>query len=116
MNAGSVADELDAVAEAKAYIESLPKVDLNEYELRKLRHDVEADVRLLKSLYERTGRLPKRRQTGKTQGTPGGRSEGQEGPDFQLLQGHDPLPFPGLTADVKRGMATRGGRAGHPPD
>src|SRR6266478_5386154 len=52
--AGSVADELDTVAEAKEYIESLPTVDLNEYELRKLTHDVEADVKLLKSLYERT--------------------------------------------------------------
>jgi superfamily II DNA or RNA helicase len=55
--AGSMADELDAVAEAKAYIESLPTVDLNEYELRRLSHDVEADVRTLKSLYERTEAL-----------------------------------------------------------
>ena len=52
--AGSMADELDAVAEAKEYIESLPTVDLNQYDLRKLTHDVEADVKLLKSLYERT--------------------------------------------------------------
>src|SRR5205823_1335589 len=55
--AGSVADELDAVAEAKAYIESLPTVDLNQYELRKLTHDVEADVKLLQGLYERTEAL-----------------------------------------------------------
>ena len=55
--AGSVADELDAVAEAKAYIESLPTVDLNQYELRKLAHDVEADVKTLKRLYERTDPL-----------------------------------------------------------
>lgn len=55
--AGSVADELDTVAEAKEYIESLPTVDLNQYELRKLAHDVEADVKLLKSLYERTEAL-----------------------------------------------------------
>ena len=34
--AGSLADELDAVAEAKAYLESLPTVDLNQYDLRKL--------------------------------------------------------------------------------
>jgi superfamily II DNA or RNA helicase len=52
--AGSVADELDTVAEAKDYIESLPTVDLNQYELRRLTHDVEADVKLLKNLYERT--------------------------------------------------------------
>src|SRR5207302_6820894 len=31
--AGSVADELDAVADAKEHIESLPTVDLNQYEL-----------------------------------------------------------------------------------
>ncbi|HLW66907.1 MAG TPA: C-terminal helicase domain-containing protein, partial [Gemmataceae bacterium] len=52
--AGSMADELDAVADAKEYIESLPTVDLNEYELRRLSHDVEADVKTLKSLYQRT--------------------------------------------------------------
>jgi len=49
-----MADELDAVAEAREYIESLPTVDLNQYELRKLTHDVEADVKLLKTLYART--------------------------------------------------------------
>jgi superfamily II DNA or RNA helicase len=52
--AGSVADELDTVAEAKSYIESLPTVDLNQYELRRLMKDVEADVDLLQGLYERT--------------------------------------------------------------
>ncbi len=55
--AGSMADELDAVAEAKTYIESLPTVDLNEYDLRKLAHDVDADVKLLKGLHERTETL-----------------------------------------------------------
>src|SRR5262249_10120017 len=55
--AGSVADELDAVVEAKAYIESLPTVDLNQYELRKLMKDVDADVDSLKSLFERTETL-----------------------------------------------------------
>ena len=55
--AGSVADELDAVAEAREYIESLPTVDLNQYELRKLTHDVEADVELLQELYDRTEAL-----------------------------------------------------------
>jgi SNF2 family DNA or RNA helicase len=55
--AGSVADELDTMAEAKEYIESLPTVDLNQYDLRKLTHDVEADVKLLKSLYDRTEAL-----------------------------------------------------------
>jgi superfamily II DNA or RNA helicase len=55
--AGSVADELDSFAEAKAYIESLPTVDLNEYDLRRLTHDVEADVKAVKDLYERTEAL-----------------------------------------------------------
>src|SRR5207237_4240271 len=58
--AGSMADELDAVAEAKAYIESLPTVDLNQYDLRRLSHDVEADVKLLKRLHERTQALSAR--------------------------------------------------------
>lgn len=58
--AGSVADELDTVAEARSYIESLPTVDLNQYELRKLAHDVDADVQALKSLYERTEELARR--------------------------------------------------------
>src|SRR5207249_5922898 len=40
--------------EAKEYIKGLPTVDLNEYELRRLTHDVEADVKLLKNLYART--------------------------------------------------------------
>src|SRR5262249_52900456 len=38
--AGSLADEIDAVAEAKAYIDGLPKVDLNQYDLRRLKNDV----------------------------------------------------------------------------
>ena len=54
MTAGSLAEELDAVAEAKAYLDSLPKVDRNEYDLRRLRHDVEADVKTLRDLQERT--------------------------------------------------------------
>jgi hypothetical protein len=37
-----------------AYIESLPKVDLNLYDLRQLRRDVERDVKLLRDLYQRT--------------------------------------------------------------
>ena len=55
--AGSLADELDAVSEAREHIESLPTVDLNQFELRKLMHDVEADVGLLRQLYDRTGPL-----------------------------------------------------------
>jgi SNF2 family DNA or RNA helicase len=51
---GSIAEELDAVQEAKEYIESLPTVDLNQFDLRKLTHDVEADVELLRKLYART--------------------------------------------------------------
>ncbi|HEY3968185.1 MAG TPA: helicase-related protein [Planctomycetaceae bacterium] len=55
--AGSLADDIDGVAEAKAYIDALPKVDLNQYDLRKLRNEVEADVALLKDLYQRTADL-----------------------------------------------------------
>jgi superfamily II DNA or RNA helicase len=54
---GSLAEELDAVAEAREYIESLPSVDLNDFDLRKLTHDVEKDVQLLRRLYERTASL-----------------------------------------------------------
>ena len=57
LTAGSLADELDAVAEAKAYLDSLPKVDRNEYDLRRLRHDVEADVKTLRDLHERTAEI-----------------------------------------------------------
>jgi len=51
---GSVADELDGVAEARDYIDGLARVDLNQYDLRKLRHDVETDIKLLRTLYDRT--------------------------------------------------------------
>jgi len=55
--AGSVADDLDAVEEARQYLDSLPHVDLNQYDLRKLRHDVEEDVKLLRELHDRTKAL-----------------------------------------------------------
>jgi superfamily II DNA or RNA helicase len=58
--AGSLAEELDAVKEARQYIESLPKVDLNQYRLRDLRRDVEEDVRLLRRLFELTEGLAER--------------------------------------------------------
>src|SRR5262249_388771 len=51
---GSVADELDEVAEAKRLIDALPKGDLNEDDLRALREDVENDVETLRDLYDRT--------------------------------------------------------------
>ncbi len=52
--AGSLAEDLDAVAEARAFLDALPRVDLNQFDLRKLRHDVEQDVALLKRLYQQT--------------------------------------------------------------
>lgn len=55
--AGSAADELDSVAEARKFIESLPSVDLNDYDLRKLSHDVDKDVDLLESIYKKTENL-----------------------------------------------------------
>ena len=54
---GSMADEIDANAEARAYIESLPHVDLNQYKLRQLTRDVEADVHILRDLYDQTAPL-----------------------------------------------------------
>jgi superfamily II DNA or RNA helicase len=54
---GSLADELDAVGEAREYIDGLPSVDLNDFDLRKLIHDVEKDVGLLRQLHERTENL-----------------------------------------------------------
>lgn len=54
---GSVADELDEVAEAKAYIESLSQVNLNDYYLRRLKRDVETDIEMLRTLYNRTAPL-----------------------------------------------------------
>jgi SNF2 family DNA or RNA helicase len=61
--AGSVADDLDEHVLAREYIDGLKKVDLNQYDLRKLRRDAEEDVRLLRNLYERTE--PLARQDGK---------------------------------------------------
>ena len=40
--------------EAREYLSSLPRVDLNQFDLRKLRHDVEEDVALLKRLFTQT--------------------------------------------------------------
>ncbi|NQT40175.1 MAG: helicase [Planctomycetes bacterium] len=55
--AGSVADDLDAVAQARAYLDDLPTVDLNLYDLRKLRRDAEEDVQILRKLYTETASL-----------------------------------------------------------
>ncbi|NQT13268.1 MAG: SWF/SNF helicase family protein [Planctomycetes bacterium] len=52
--ASSLADDLDAVEQAQEYLDSLPEVDLNQYHLRKMRRDIEEDIRLLRELYERT--------------------------------------------------------------
>jgi SNF2 family DNA or RNA helicase/HKD family nuclease len=59
LGAGSLADEMDSVDQAKAYIEDLPKVDLKQYELKKLNSDVDEDVKLLKRLLARTEQLAK---------------------------------------------------------
>lgn len=55
--AGSLYGELDDVAEVREYLDSLPSVDLNQYEVRKLVRDVEQDVDTLKSLYAETEQL-----------------------------------------------------------
>lgn len=57
--AGSVADALDAHEQARQYLESLPKVDLNQYDLRKLHKEVAEDVAVLKDLHKRTEPLAK---------------------------------------------------------
>ena len=109
--AGSLADELDAVAEAREYIESLPTVDLNQYDLRKLTHDVEADVKTAQEPVRTDGGAGREgRQAGPAQGTAGRRPEGEEGPDLQLVQGHDPLPAP--AADRRRASSLKA--AGNP--
>jgi len=51
---GSVADDLDAHEEAKAYLDSLESVNLNTFDLRRLRHDVDTDIDILRSLYAET--------------------------------------------------------------
>ena len=53
MDAGSLFGEIDESTEAKAYIDSLPKLDRNEFNLRELKNDVERDVAVLKSLLDR---------------------------------------------------------------
>lgn len=55
--AGSVAADLDVRDEAPAYLDSLPSVNLNAFDLRRLRHDVETDVKALQSLYAETEAL-----------------------------------------------------------
>ncbi len=58
--AGSVYDDLDDLQAARDYLGSLPSVDLNQYEVRKLVRDVEHDVAILKSLYKETEHLADR--------------------------------------------------------
>jgi SNF2 family DNA or RNA helicase len=55
--AGSVYEDLDALESARQYLASLPTVDLNQYEVRKLVRDVEHDVAILKELYSETEQL-----------------------------------------------------------
>lgn len=52
--AGSLYGEMDELAEVRDYLDSLPSVDLNQYEVRKLVRDVEQDVDTLKALYAET--------------------------------------------------------------
>ncbi|MBW3539976.1 MAG: helicase [Planctomycetes bacterium] len=63
--AGSVYEDLDTRDDARQYIEGLEKVDLNDFNMRRLVRDVEEDVRLLRTLYERTESLA--RSDGKLQ-------------------------------------------------
>jgi superfamily II DNA or RNA helicase len=58
--AASVYDALDTHEEARRYIESLERVDLNAFRVRDLVRDVEEDVRRLKSVAARTEALAER--------------------------------------------------------
>ena len=87
--AASLAEDLDAVEEARAYLDSLPRVDLNQYDLRRLRHDVERDIELLRTLFDRTEPLV--RSDGKLERLKellAGETQGPEGVDLQYVQGH----------------------------
>ena len=55
--AGSMFDELSELEEVREYLASLPTVDLNQYEVRKLVRDVEHDVETLKILQRETENL-----------------------------------------------------------
>ncbi|MBE3100129.1 MAG: helicase [Planctomycetes bacterium] len=52
-----LADRLDQVEAVKEYLGKTPPVDLNQYNLRDLVRDVEADIRLLTDLHDRTAPL-----------------------------------------------------------
>ena len=58
--AASVYEKLGSKEQAREYIDSLEKVDLNAFDLRRLVRDVESDVKLLRDLYERTEPLAQR--------------------------------------------------------
>ena len=58
--AASVYEKLDTKEQAREYINSLEKVDLNAFDLRRLVRDVRSDVKLLRDLYERTEPLAQR--------------------------------------------------------
>lgn len=60
INAEDIADQLEEVDAVKRYLEDVTPVDLNEYDLRRLVRDVEADIRLLGELYDRTEPLVKK--------------------------------------------------------
>lgn len=58
--AASVYEKLDSKEQAREYIDSLEKVDLNAFDLRRLVRDVRSDVKLLRELHERTEPLVQR--------------------------------------------------------
>ncbi len=54
VSADDIADQLEEVDTVKQHLASVTPVDLNEYDLRHLVRDVEADIALLKGLHDRT--------------------------------------------------------------
>lgn len=59
LNGDSIADQLEEVESVKQHLADVPPVDLNQYDLRHLVHDVEADIKLLDDLHKRTEPLVK---------------------------------------------------------
>jgi hypothetical protein len=54
LGADGLAEKLENVEEVKEYLSSLDSVDLNQYKLRELVHDVERDIGALKQLHRET--------------------------------------------------------------
>ncbi|MGH7176742.1 MAG: phospholipase D-like domain-containing protein [Tepidisphaeraceae bacterium] len=78
LGADGLAEKLESIEEVKEYLSGLQPVDLNQYDLRKLVHDVERDIAALKQLYQETEPLAaKDAKLAKLQDLLGGELRGQ---------------------------------------